>query len=155
MNLKSMFYGWVVVWAAFAIAIFGWGLGFYGPAIYLKTVQDAHGWSVGLASVAVTLHFLIGAFVVANLPRLHRRFGVPHVTVVGACFLALGVMGWAFALEPWQLLLATLLSGSGWVALGAAGINAMVSPWFASGLPHWHWPITARALAALFFHPCG
>jgi MFS family permease len=135
MNLKSMFYGWVVVWAAFAIAIFGWGLGFYGPAIYLKTVQDAHGWSVGLASVAVTLHFLIGAFVVANLPRLHRRFGVPHVTVVGACLLALGVMGWAFAMEPWQLLLATLLSGSGWVALGAAGINAMVSPWFASKRP--------------------
>ncbi len=134
-TLGGMFYGWLVVAAAFVIAIFGWGVGFYGPAIYLKTAQDTHGWSVGLASVAVTLHFLIGAFAVANLPRLHRRFGLPRVTVAGACLLALGVIGWATAVTPWQLLLATLLSGSGWVALGAAGINAMVSPWFAQKRP--------------------
>ncbi len=129
------FYGWLVVWAAFVVAMFGWGVGFYGPAIYLQTVQDTHGWSVGLASMAVTLHFLVGAFAVANLPRLHRRFGLPHVTIAGAGLLALGVIGWATAVTPWQLLLATLLSGSGWVALGAAGINAMVSPWFAQKRP--------------------
>jgi MFS family permease len=132
---KNSFYGWVVVAAAFTIAIFGWGVGFYGPAIYLKTVQDGYGGSVGLASVAVTLHFLIGAFVVANLPRLHQKFGLPHVTITGACMLAIGVIGWAIATEPWQLLFATLLSGSGWVALGAAGVNAMVSPWFVHQRP--------------------
>jgi MFS family permease len=133
--LKNTFYGWVVVAAAFTVAIFGWGVGFYGPAIYLKTVQDTRSGSVGLASVAVTLHFLIGAFVAANLPRIHSRFGLPLVTITGACLLALGVIGWAIAIEPWQLLLATLLSGSGWVALGAVGVNAMVSPWFALKRP--------------------
>ena len=35
------FYGWKVVAAAFAIAIFGWGFGFYGPPVFLKAVQDA------------------------------------------------------------------------------------------------------------------
>jgi MFS family permease len=132
---NNIFYGWVVVGAAFVIAIFGWGVGFYGPAIYLNTVQVSRGWSVGLASVAVTLHFLVGAFVVANLPRLHQRFGLSSVTIAGACTLALGVICWAIAIEPWQLLLATLLSGSGWVALGAAGINAMLLPWFAHKRP--------------------
>src|SRR5262249_1622310 len=44
--------------------------------------------------------------------------------------LASGVAGWAFAREPWHLFAATLLSGAGWVVLGAAGVNAMVSPWF-------------------------
>ena len=127
---KNQFYGWTVVAAAFMVAVFGWGVGFYGPPIFLKAVRDTRGWSVGLVSLAVTLHFLIGAAVVANLPRLHRRFGVPLVTVGGAVSLALGVTGWAFAVEPWQLFAATIFSGAGWVALGAAGINAMVSPWF-------------------------
>jgi len=40
------FYGWTVVAAAFVVAVFGWGVGFYGPPIYLKAVSDARGWSV-------------------------------------------------------------------------------------------------------------
>ncbi len=129
------FFGWVVVWAAFAIAVFGWGVGFYGPPIYLKTVQDARGWSLGLTSAAVTFHFLIGTIVVANLPRLHRRYGLPAITLGGATLLAIGVFGWSQAVEPWQLFLAALLSGCGWVSLGAAGINAMIAPWFVKKRP--------------------
>src|ERR1700733_5979497 len=131
----SRFYGWTVVAAAFVVAIFGWGVGFYGPPIFLKAVQDARGWSVALVSTAITLHFLVGAVAVANMPKLYRLFGLPRVTVTGAMCLGLGVAGWAYAVEPWQLLVATLLSGAGWVALGAAGINAMVSPWFNRGRP--------------------
>lgn len=132
---SERFYGWTVVWAAFVVAVFGWGLGFYGPPIYLKAVQDARGWSVALVSAAVTVHFLFGALVLTNLPRLHRAFGVAPVTLGGAVLLALGVTGWAVAVAPWQLFAATLFSGAGWVAMGAAAINAMVSPWFARRRP--------------------
>jgi MFS family permease len=124
------FYGWTVVSAAFVVAMFGWGVGFYGPPVFLKAVRDIRGWSVALVSAAITVHFLVGAIAVANLPNLYRRFGLAPVTIAGAVSLALGVAGWAFAVEPWQLFAATLFSGMGWVALGAAGINAMVSPWF-------------------------
>ena len=34
------FYGWRVVGAAFVLAIFGWGLGFYGPPVYLHAVRE-------------------------------------------------------------------------------------------------------------------
>ena len=132
---RQPFYGWTVVAAAFVIAIFGWELGFYGPPVYLKAVQDARGWSVTLVSTAVTLHFLTGAIVVANLPRLHSAFGLPVTTIGGAAILSVGVVGWAAAREPWQLFLATMFSGAGWVTLGAAAINAMVSPWFAAKRP--------------------
>lgn len=87
------------------------GVGFYGPPVYLEAVRQAHGWPVALVSGAVTLHFLAGVFVIANLPALHRRFGLPIVTVAGAVVLALGVLGWALAQAPWQLYAATLLSG--------------------------------------------
>ncbi|MDR6215911.1 MFS family permease [Paracidovorax wautersii] len=124
------FHGTAVVHAAFVIALFGWGVGFYGPPIFLYAVAARTGWPLALVSAAVTLHFLWGAAVVACLPRLHARWGLPAVTVAGTAALALGVAGWAHAQQPWQLAAAALLSGGGWVTIGAAGINAMVSPWF-------------------------
>jgi len=127
---SEAFYGWRVVVAAFVLAVFGWGLGFYGPPVYLHAVREARGWSLALVSTAVTVHFLFGALVIANLPKLYHRFGVPTVTKAGAISLALGITGWAVALEPWHLFVGTLLSGAGWVTMGAAAVNAVVSPWF-------------------------
>src|SRR4051794_30199561 len=124
------FYGWRVAGAAFIVAIFGWGLGFYGPPVYLHAVRELRGWSLELVSTAVTAHFLIGAIVVANLPKLYLRFGVAAVTKAGALALGTGVIAWAVAQEPWQLLAATVLSGTGWAAMGAAAVNQIVSPWF-------------------------
>ncbi|WP_332739234.1 MFS transporter [Hydrogenophaga sp.] len=129
------FHGTTVVRAAFVLAMFGWGVGFYGPPIFLHAVVSRTGWTLGLVSGAVTVHFLWGAVVVAWLPRLHARWGIPATTLTGAVALALGVAGWAHASQPWQLFGAALLSGGGWVPLGAAGINAMVSPWFTRQRP--------------------
>lgn len=124
------FFGWHVVAATFVLAIFGWGVGFYGPPVFLYAVVARTGWPVALVSAAVTLHFLVGAGVVANLPRLYRRFGIAKLTLAGASLLALGVMGWALAAEPWQLFVAAMASGAGWVAMGAAAVNALIAPWF-------------------------
>ena len=133
--MQTTFFGWRVVAGAFVLAVFGWGLGFYGPPVFLHAVQETRGWSTVLVSTAVTVHFLVGAIVVANLPGLYRRFGLPAVTRTGAVVLALGVVSWAVAREPWQLLLATLFSGVGWVAMGAAAVNAIVAPWFVARRP--------------------
>ena len=57
------FYGWRVVAAAFVMAAFGWGIGFYGPPVFLSVVRETRGWPVALISAAVTLHFLVGAVV--------------------------------------------------------------------------------------------
>src|SRR5689334_11041656 len=97
------FFGWRVVWATFTVALFGWGVGFYGPPIFLNAVHEARGWPVSLVSAAVTCHFLLGALVVANLTTLHQRFGLVVVTRAGGLAAALGCLGWALACEPWQL----------------------------------------------------
>jgi hypothetical protein len=129
------FFGWWVVAATFATAVFGWGFGFYGPTIYLHAVVERTEWSVALVSSAVTAHFLVGVGVIANLPRLYRVLGIPLVTVSGAVLLAAGVFGWAVAAEPWQLFVAAIASGIGWVGLGAAAVNALVAPWFVRSRP--------------------
>jgi hypothetical protein len=129
------FFGPWVVRSAFVLAVFGWGVGFYGPSIYLAQVIGRTGWALGLVSSAVTLHFLFGAIVIANLPRVYARVGLPATTVGGAVLTALGVLGWALAAQPWQLFAAALATGAGWVTMGAVAINAIVSPWYVRDRP--------------------
>ncbi len=127
---RRPFFGWRVVGAAFLVAVLSWGSGFYGPPVFLYAIENARGWSVGLVSAAVTTHFLFGSVLVANLPAIHRRFGIPLVTAAGAVALSVGVFGWSLAVEPWQLFALTAVSGAGWGATSGAAINAMLAPWF-------------------------
>ncbi|MBS0243284.1 MAG: MFS transporter [Proteobacteria bacterium] len=129
------FFGWHVVAATFVLAVCGWGAGFYGPPIFLQAVVERTGWSVPLVSAAVTTHFLVGVPVVANMPWFYRRFGIAPVTAVGACLLAIGVIGWATSTAPWQLFASALVSGCGWVTMGAAAVNALVAIWFVRSRP--------------------
>lgn len=132
---RSDFFGRKVMWAAFVMAVFGWGVGFYGPPVFLHAVIERTGWPLSLVSAAVTLHFLAGTLIVANLPRLHARFGIARVIFGGSLMLAVGIGGWAIAEKPWQLMLAALSSGMGWVTLGAAAVNALIAPWFITTRP--------------------
>lgn len=124
------FDGWRAVGAAFIVAVFGWGTGFYGPPVYLELVHQLRGWSISLISGAVTLHFLVGVALIPCLPTLYRRLGVTMIVVSGAIVMGCGVVGWAIASAPWQLYVAAALTGIGWSALGAVTVNAIVSPWF-------------------------
>src|SRR5262249_14858505 len=89
-----VFFGWRVVAAAFTVAVFAWGVGFYGPSVFLQTLHARSGWPVSLISAAVTCHYLLSAAVIARLASLHHRFGIVAVTRAGAIASALGVLGW-------------------------------------------------------------
>jgi len=124
-----------VVWIAFIVAVFGWGVGFYGPATYLAVLHQTRGWSIATLSAAVTAHYLVSAVLIVALPDAYRRFGVGRVTLGGTLFGAAGAIAWASAQQTWQLVPALLLSGTGWAAMSGAAINAMVSPWFECDRP--------------------
>ncbi len=78
---SGIYHGWRVAGAAFLIALFGWGLGFYGPGIYLVALQARHGWSVAEISSAITAYYLLGATLILFVGRIrvfrgaHRRRG--------------------------------------------------------------------------------
>ncbi len=129
-HANPSFFGWRVMWAAFVVAVFGWGVGFYGPPVFLYTLEKTHGWSIRLISAAVTSHYLLSALLVANMPALYNRFGLPLMTKFSVICLALGTVGWASAQEPWHLFFVTILSGIGWAGTGAIAINTIIAPWF-------------------------
>lgn len=132
---SGTFYGWRVVGGAFVLGIFGYGIAFFGPPVFLSVLHERSGWPVALISTAVTTHFLVGAFGGTRLPSLYHRFGVSMVTRSGTISLALGTLGWAVASAPWQLFFAALLSGMGWAAMGPVALNSIVSPWFVRRRP--------------------
>ncbi len=122
--------GWTIVWAAFTVAVFGWGVGFYGPPVFLHAVVSRHGWPLDLVSTAVTVHYLVGAAAVTQLPRLYDHHGLARMTIVGGFATVVGLAGWSLSAAPWQLFIASFASGLGWALTGAFAINMMVSPWF-------------------------
>jgi len=134
-RLSRTFYGWRVTAGAFVLAVFGWGIGFYGPPVWLGAVHAARGWSIALISAAVTTHFLLGAGVGACVPQLYRRFGASRVTMAGSLAMAIGIVAWAIAAAPWQLFAAAVLTAIGWGSMSAPAINALVSPWFFRARP--------------------
>ena len=131
-----------VVWTAFVVAVFGWGVGFYGPGIYLVALHRSHGWPIATISLAITTHFLAGALLITVLPDVYRRFGAAATTVSGAVLAAAGAIAWTNAREIWQLVPALLLSGAGWSAMSGAALNLIVAPWFERG--------RARAISTAF-----
>jgi hypothetical protein len=77
---SQTFFGWRVVAAAFVLGVFGWGVRFYGPPIFLAAVHATRSWPVALISAAVTMHFLGGRCSGSNaLPGSGpRRTAVPN-----------------------------------------------------------------------------
>ncbi|HZX88401.1 MAG TPA: MFS transporter [Reyranella sp.] len=124
-----------VVWAAFVIAVFGWGVGFYGPGVYLAALNRSHGWPIATISLAITAHFLVSAVLITVVPDAYRRFGAASITVVGAVCTAAGAVAWTNAQEIWQIVPALLLSGVGWSAMSGAALNLIVAPWFERDRP--------------------
>src|SRR5215470_1379596 len=92
------FYGWNMVGATFVMALFSFGLGFYGFSAYVAMLQRLNGWSASAVSVPVTVYYVAGALLTASAGDLYERFG-PRLVVVGgsvamaACLAALAGFG--------------------------------------------------------------
>lgn len=130
MGGERRFFGWSVAWAAFALAVFAWGIGFYGPSVFLQALHTSRGWSISEISAAITLHFLLSALLIVYLPEMHRRFGVAGTTFGGGVLMGIGLIGWSGAWQPWQLFLAAVPSAVGWATTSGAALNAIVARWF-------------------------
>jgi len=128
--VAGIYHGWWVVAAAFLIAVFGWGLGFYGPGIYLLALHDRHGWSTATISFAITAYYLFGATLVFFAGSIFERFGVRRVVGAGTLAMACGGVLLALVTDRWQVYAAFAVMSLGWAAMSGAAVNIIVAPWF-------------------------
>jgi len=110
--------------------VFAWGIGFYGPSVFLQSLHQTRGWPISQISMAITAHFLLSAIAIVYLPEIHRRLGIAKTTFLGAVLTAVGLILWSGAREPWQLFAAAIPSGAGWAMTSGAALNAIVARWF-------------------------
>src|SRR3954466_14955415 len=122
--------GWRVVLACFLVALFIFGFGLYGHAVYLAELQRLHGWSTGLISGASTLSFLLGSLLAAFTSDVMARIGAGRFVLCGIFALAASMTLLAFAETPWQLYAAYILLACAWMGMGTVVIATLVSSQF-------------------------
>ena len=52
-------YGWWIAIGSLALLFVTVGVGYYGLAVFLRPLQDEHGWSNGVVSGATGLYFTV------------------------------------------------------------------------------------------------
>jgi MFS family permease len=124
------FHGWNVVAATFVMALFSFGLGFYGLSVYVATFQRLLGWSASTVSAPVTVYYVAGALLTTVMGDLYERFGPRVIVAVGSVAMAAGLAALGQVTRPWQLYPAFLLMSAGWGAMSGAAINIILAPWF-------------------------
>src|SRR3954469_13405063 len=124
------YHGWRVVLACFLVALFIFGFGLYGHAVYLAELQRLHGWSTGLISSASTLSFLLGSLLAAFTGDAVARIGAGRLVLCGIFALAASMTLLAFAATPWQLYAAYVVLACAWMGMGTVVIATLVSARF-------------------------
>src|SRR5438874_12663577 len=94
------FYGWNVVGATFVMALFSFGLGFYGLTVYVAALQGLHGWAASTVSAPITVHYVVGALLTTSIGE---RFGPRVVVAIGRVAMAAGIAALGIVTQPWQL----------------------------------------------------
>ncbi|MEO1018696.1 MAG: MFS transporter [Pseudomonadota bacterium] len=116
--------------AAFSVAFFAWGTGFYGPAVYLVALEQRNGWPVAEISAAITFYYLFAATLVFFAGRIFEAFGLRPTLIVGAVAMALGLFILSLADQFWQVFVAFGVMSLGWASMSGAALNFIVAPWF-------------------------
>jgi len=124
------FYGWNVVGATFIMALFTFGLGFYGLTVYVATLQRLHGWSASAVSAPVTVYYVAGALLTAVIGEVYERLGPRLVVIPASVAMAAGMAALGVVTQPWHLYPVFLVMAVGWGSMSGAAINIILAPWW-------------------------
>ena len=127
---SARYHGWRIVAVCFLVAIFGWGLCFYGQSVFLAELHRIHGWPTSLISTATTFFYLFSAVLVAFVGDAMRRFGSRACLVGGVCCLALSTAALGRIDAPWQLYAVYVLMAFGWAGTSLGAITNTLGLWF-------------------------
>jgi MFS family permease len=130
-SATKLYWGWLVVAVAFLVGMFGFGLGFYGPGIYLAALEVHRGWSTEELSSAITVYYILGAALLFFITGpLFDRWAARTVVTIGAAAMACGAASLTLITSPWQVYASFGVMSLGWATTSGAAINIIVAPWF-------------------------
>ncbi len=119
------------------MAMFSFGLGYYGHGVYLAelTTRDssvAMRFTTSAVSAATTAYYLVSACLVLFVSNAISRFGPRLVAMTGAIALAASLLLIARIRSPIDLFVAYLTMSISWATLTNAAISNILGLWFSS-----------------------
>src|SRR5262249_46564531 len=124
------FHGWNVVGATFLMALFTFGLGFYGVTVYVAALQRLHGWSAAAVSAPVTVYYIAGALLTMVIGGVYERLGPRLVVIAGIFAMAIGLITLGVVIRPLAVYPAFLILVLGGGSMSGAAINIILAPWW-------------------------
>ena len=125
------FYGWVVVAAAFFVALVAYGVQ-YSFGIFIDPLKADFGWSGELVGGAASLFMFSRGALAILTGRITDRHGPRIIVAIGGLFLGLGLILTSQSSTAWQLYLFYGLMGGFGLSVAYAPLMATVSRWFVS-----------------------
>ena len=131
MKAPNIFYGWIVVAAAFSVTLVAYGVQ-YSFGIFLKPLAEDLGWTRVLVSGAVSLFMFSRGALAIFTGWATDKYGPRRTVAVGGLFLGLGLLLTSQIGASWQLyLFYGLMVGLG-LSVAFAPLVATASRWFVS-----------------------
>lgn len=128
---RRLFYGWVVVAAAFVSHLFNYGVLTVAFGVFFPFMAEALAMSRGALASAAALARLVSAAIGPALGPLVDRRGPRLLMALGALSLAAGAVVLAMAASAWHVFLGYgVVMAFGSVALGDITADSTVTRWF-------------------------
>jgi len=125
------FYGWVVVAAAFCVALVAYGVQ-YSFGIFIDPLTEYFGGNVALVTGAASLFMFSRGALAIFTGWVTDRYGPSIIVAIGGLFLGLGIILVSQISAAWQLYLFYGLMGGFALSVAYAPLMATVSRWFVS-----------------------
>jgi len=127
---RKIYYGWIIVAAAFLCLVLTGGLR-YAFGVFFTPICKEFGWTRTMTSGVFSLYMAFYAIGAPITGRIVDKYGPKVLIISGACLLGLGMLGCSMTSKIWQLyLFYGVLIGLGSAATGWVCLISTVSQWF-------------------------
>ena len=112
-SASKFFYGYVIVFVAFSLQAFGWGIA-NSFSVFFKSFDNDFGWSRAVVSSPVSFSLLVAGLAGIVQGRLNDRFGPKMLMTGGGILLAAGYLLMSHTTTLWEYYLyVTVIIGIG------------------------------------------
>jgi MFS family permease len=112
-DAPRFYYGYVIVFVAFSLQAFGWGIS-NSLSVFFKSFDNDFGWSRAVISSALSFSLLVAGLAGILQGRLNDRFGPRFLMTVGGVLLGVGYLLLSRMSTLWEYYLyGTIIIGIG------------------------------------------
>ena len=116
--------------ALFITLLFSSGLGFYNHTVVLQALVLERGFSVTMASTAVSIFFLCSGLIGLQVAASLEKHDIRLVICTGAVLASASLFSIGLVTQEWQVFLAYAVFGVGFAASGLLPATTLVTRWF-------------------------